>query len=240
VDPKRNQRAGGVSNPQGSPFQATRPGAAARPGLSGSPASQAPGRRQASGLSDALDQLNRDVQQLRVDFERFFNGALPFPPEELRGRVQAQIRGLRSMSNSATAVEYFRLGDLEARFNSYNELFNRRLRDTEEGRHPAGRPAAPPPALRRYDPAQGVVFGDRVDPEAAEALYQGLVSAPGDSPRFDLDSFQTYLARQVTAIREKTGCTQVQFRLATEDGKVKLKARPVAAPEGSQKEKLRA
>jgi hypothetical protein len=37
----------------------------------------------------------------------------------------------------------------------------------------------------------------------------------------------------VTAIREKTGCTQVQFRLATEDGKVRLKARPVAAREGT-------
>jgi hypothetical protein len=211
---------------------------AARPGAAGP---QTSGRRQAPGLSDLLDQLNRDVQQLRVDFERFFNGALPFPPEELRGRVQTQIRTLRSLSPSATAVDTFRLGDLEARFNSYNELFNRRLRDTEEGRH-AGRQAAaaPPLAPRRHDPAQGVVFGDRVDPEAAEALYQGLVSAPGDAPRFDLDSFQTYLARQVTAIREKTGCAEVQFRLATEDGKVKLKARPVAAPEGSQKENIRA
>jgi hypothetical protein len=230
VDPKRNQRAGGAFNPQGSPSQVARPGTVGRPGATGP---QPAGRRQAPGLSDALDQLNRDVQQLRVDFERFFNGALPFPPEELRGRVQGQIRNLRSLSPSATAVDTFRLGDLEARFNSYNELFNRRLRDNEEGRHPAGRPAPPPPAPRRHDPAQGVVFGDRVDPEAAEALYQGLVSAPGDTPRFDLDSFQTYLARQVTAIREKTGCTQVQFRLATEDGKVKLKARPVAAPQGS-------
>jgi hypothetical protein len=238
VDPKRNPRTGGAFNSQGTPLQAARPGVAARPGASGP---QPPGRRQAPGLSDLLDQLNRDVQQLRVDFERFFNGALPFPPEELRGRVQTQIRTLRSLSTSATAVDAFRLGDLEARFNSYNELFNRRLRDTEEGRH-AGRQAAaaPPPAPRRHDPNQGVVFGDRVDPEAAEALYQGLVSAPGDTPRFDLDSFQTYLARQVTAIREKTGCAQVQFRLATEDGKVKLKARPVAAPEGSQKENIRA
>jgi hypothetical protein len=195
-------------------------------------APQPPGRRQAPGQSEALDQLNREIQQLRVDFERFFNGALPFPPEELRGRVQAQIRSLRGMSNLATAVDSFRLSDCEARFNSYNELFNRRLRDREEGRLPVAR-QAPPPAPRRYDPAQGIVFGDRVDPEAAEALYQGLVSAPGDTPRFDLDSFQTYLARQVTAIREKTGCTEVQFRLATEDGKVKLKARPVAARESS-------
>jgi hypothetical protein len=183
-------------------------------------------------VGDLLDHLGRDIQQLRVDFERFFNGALPFPPEELRGRVQAQIRQLRGMSNQATAVDSFRLGDMEARFNSYNELFNRRLRDAEEGRHSAAH-QAPPPARSRYDPAQGIVFGDRVDPEAAEALYQGLVSTPGEAPRFDLDSFQTYLARQVTAIREKTGCTEVQFRLATEDGKIKLKARPVAAREGT-------
>jgi hypothetical protein len=238
VDVKRNPRAGGAFNSQGSPFQPSRPGAAGHAGVPAASGAQA--RRQASGLGEALDQLDRDVQQLRVDFERFFNGALPFLPEVLRGRVQAQIRNLRTLSTGATAVESFRLGDLEARFNSYNELFNRRLRDIEEGRQPAGRPAPPPPPPRRYDPAQGVVFGDRVDPAAAEALYQGLVSAPGDNPRFDLDSFQTYLARQVTAIREKTGCTQVQFRLATEDGKVKLKARPMAAPEGSQKENIRA
>jgi hypothetical protein len=227
VDPKRNPRAGGPFNPQAQP---PRPGAAGRPGV---PAPQAAGRRPAPGLGEALDHLNRDVQQLRVDFERFFNGALPFPPEELRGRVQAQIRTLRGLSNGATAVDSFRLSDLEARFNSYNELFNRRLRDIEEGRHPAARQAPPPPAPRRHDPAQGIVFGDRVDPEAAEALYQGLVSAPGDTPRFDLDSFQTYIRRQVAAIREKTGCAEVQFRLASEDGKVKLKARPVAAREGT-------
>jgi len=192
----------------------------------------APASRQTPGLSDALDQLGRDIQQLRVDFERFFNGALPFPPDELRGRVQAQIRNLRGMSNLATAVDSFRLSDMEARYNSYNELFNRRLRDTEEGRHPAARPA-PPPAPPRHDPAQGIVFGDRIDPQAAEALYQGLAANPGEGPRFDLDSFQTYLARQVSAIREKTGCSEVQFRLAAEDGKIKLKARPVAAREGS-------
>jgi hypothetical protein len=229
VDPKRNPRGGAAFNPQGSPFPA-KPGAPGHPGIGGPGSASAPGRRQSSALSEGLDQLNRDVQQLRVDFERFFNGALPFPPEELRGRVQAQVRNLRTLTNAATAVESFRLADLEARFNSYSELFNRRLRDIEEGRHPAGRQAPPPPAPRHYDPAQGVVFGDRVDPEAAEALYQGLVSTPGDNPRFDLDSFQTYLARQVTAIREKTGCAAVQFRLATEDGKVKLKARPVVTP----------
>jgi hypothetical protein len=202
-----------------------RPGAGA-PGA-GAPA---PSRRPVPGIGEALDQLSQDIQKLRVDFERFFNGALPSPPEELRGRVQAQIRHLRGLSLQS-AVDSFRLGDLEARFTSYNELFNRRVRDLEEGRRAAR--TAPPPEARRYDPEKGIVFGERVDPEAAEALYQGLAASPGGAPRFDLDSFQTYLTRQVAAIREKTGCSKVQFRLATEDGKVKLKARPVAAREGS-------
>jgi hypothetical protein len=216
VDPKRSPRGGaGPSSPPGTP---TRP----------APGAPAPAGRRPS-FGEALDQLGRDIQQLRVDFERFFSGALPFPPDDLRGRVQAQIRNLRN-ANLTAPVDSFRLGDFEARFNSYNELFNRRLRDREEGRQPGLRHAPPPP---RYDPAQGIVFGERIDPEAAEALYQGLAAVPGDAPRFDLDSFQTYLARQVSAIREKTGCAQVQFRLAAEDGKMKLKARPVAAREGS-------
>jgi hypothetical protein len=226
VDPKRSPRAGlGPLPVQGSANQRALPGAGAGRSATG-------GGRQVPAVGEILDQLGRDIQQLRIDFERFFNGALPVPPEELRGRVQAQIRTLRGMTNLATAVDNFRLGDFEARFNSYNEMFNRRLRDLEEGRVTAVR-AAPPAAPQRYDPHLGIVLGDRVDPQAAEALYQGLVAAPGEAPRFDLDSFQTYLSRQVAAIREKTGCDQVQFRLAAEDGKVKLKARPVAAREGS-------
>jgi hypothetical protein len=205
---------------QGTALRAVRP--------PGAGAAAPPGRQPSFG--DALDHLNRDLQQLRVDFERFFNGSLHSPPDELRGRVLMQLRNLRGV-NMTTAVDSFRLGDLEARFNSYNELFNRRLRDLEEGRQPGVR-HAPPPAVRRYDPIHGILFGERIDPEAAEALYQGLAAAPGDSPRFDLDSFQTYLARQVAAIRAKTGCSEVQFRLSSEDGKVKLKARPVAPREG--------
>src|SRR4051812_33085646 len=173
VDPKRSPKTGpGPAPPQSSPFP-PKPGAGgARPGAAGG--------RAVAGLGDALDQLGREIQTLRVDFERFFNGALPWPPEELRGRVQAQIRTLRGMTQLATAVDNFRLNDLEARFNSYNELFNRRVRDVEEGRLAAARAAVPAAPVRRYDPAQGIVFGERVDPEAAEALYQGLAAAPGD------------------------------------------------------------
>lgn len=177
-------------------------------------------------LGETLDGLAREIRQLQVDCERFFNGGIPLPPEELRNRIQAQIRHLRTLKITTT-LDSYRLGDLEARFNSSNELFNRRLRDREEGRQHGVHHAARPEA-RRYDPREGVTLGRSFDPEAVEALYQGLASRPGDGPKFDLDSFEKYLARQVAALREKTGCDQVQFRLAEEDGKLKLKARPLS------------
>jgi hypothetical protein len=174
-----------------------------------------------------LDQLGRDIKQLQVDFERFFNGALPFPPEELRNRVQAQLRQLRNL-NLTAPVDSFRMADLEARYNTYNELWNRRVRDQEEGRHAALRPAAP--EAPRYDVARGILVEGPVETAAAEALYQGL--ARSEAPKFDLDSFRAYLERQAAAIRTRTGCGQVQFRLADEDGKLKLKARPVGETTG--------
>lgn len=223
MEPKRTSKPGlspvpSPKGPKGAP-----PLAGMASGAAGAPAAQA--RRAGPALSETLDQLGQDIRKLQVDFERFFNGGLHLPPEELRTRIQNQIRALRNLTLT-TSVDNFRLGDLEARFNSYNELFNRRVRDREEGRHLAARPAV---AERpRYDPEAGIVFGAKVDPEAVEALYQGLAGR-GEGPKFDLDSFQTYLARQAAALREKTGCNEVQFRLANEDGKLKLKARPVPA-----------
>lgn len=199
----------------------------AKAGFPGKPEVPTTAKRNAA-FAESVERLDRDIQQLRVDFERFFNGALPFPPEELRGRVQAQLRNLRNATGLGHA-ESFQVGNLEARFNSFNELFNRRIRDQEEGRKRVAHP--PPAAAPEYDASQGIVFGERVSDAAVEALYHGLVAA-GEGPRFDVAAFRSYLGKQIEAIRQKTGCAEVQFRLAVEEGKTKLKARPLGAPRG--------
>lgn len=169
-----------------------------------------------------LDALQKQIEQFRIDAQRFFAGDLPLPPEEQRDRISTQIRKLRS-DQSRSVAETFRLGSLESRFNSQNELFKRRLREREEGgqRRPA---VAPPPP----DPSQGVLVGRSGDPNAAEVLYKGLFLERGArSPSMDLERFRSYLSRQTDAIRAKTGCDDIHFRVAVEDGKPKLKARPV-------------
>jgi hypothetical protein len=63
---------------------------------------------------------------------------------------------------------------------------------------------------------------------AARALYEGLTRDPRSAERLDYQSFCRYLERQAEAIRARTGCSGVRFRLASEGGRIKLKAKPIA------------
>jgi hypothetical protein len=243
VDPKRSVRGGALPPLPPALTRQTAPGAspggggaAGRPlaGAGGAPGGAAAALAAQAPLGEVIDRLAADLQRLRIDFERFFSGALLMPPEDLRHRVQTQLRAVRN-SNAGTAVDRFRLADIEARFNSYNELFNRRLRDREEGRQRLSH-QGPAPSAVRYDPTAGIVIARHPDPDAVSALYQALSSAGQEGaggPRFDLATFGSYLQRQAAAIRDKTGCEDVQFRLAAEDGKLKLKARPLGVVRSS-------
>jgi len=171
-----------------------------------------------------LGQLTELVEQFRVDAERYFNGGLALPPEELRTRIHALLRELRTGQLRA-AADQFRFASLEARFSSISELFGRRLREREEGRSAIARAAAEP--IARHDATAGIVFPDAGDRGAVEALWGALARSGGRT--LELETFRVYLTRQIDDIRAKTGAAAVQFRVVADDGKLKLKAKPLAA-----------
>ncbi|MDX1382515.1 MAG: MXAN_5187 C-terminal domain-containing protein [Thermoanaerobaculia bacterium] len=166
-----------------------------------------------------IDQLEEQVKTLRIEFERFFNGDLDIPPSDLQESIRRRIADLRTQRKSN--VDNFRLTGLEARFSAYSEMFMRRMRNQE--RQGGRRSAAP---ARTVDVAEGIVFGDTVDPELVKPLYRSLYQ-DGSRKTVDPDAFAAYLARQHQLIRDKSGCRQVRFRVVEEDGKPKLKAKPV-------------
>jgi hypothetical protein len=197
------------------------------PGRQSAPAAAQEGP---SDVEPQLDDLERRIERLQLEFRRYFAGDLERPPDDLRAQIEQRLRSLRG-ANLRRSVDNFRLGSLEARYSSYNEMFNRRLRAVEEGRVPPRRIVATP-VRQHYDAEAGVLLGARAEQEAVEALFQGLVACSPRGATMDLDTFRGYLEKQVAQIREKTGCSAVQFRVLTEEGKVKIKAKPVGSAGG--------
>ena len=168
-----------------------------------------------------FDSLDQDIKTMRVEFERFFNGDLDVPPEELRDAIRSKLTALRNANKKS--AESFLLSGLEARFHSYSDLFSRRLRSQEKVAPPR-EPKVQAPTVSAKD---SIVLGARFEADEAVSLYHHLYRKGSQGKPVDLDSFTTYLRRQHELIRDRTGCDRVCFRVVQEGGKQKLKALPM-------------
>ncbi len=171
-------------------------------------------------LDQEIDRLTVSIRKFRVDSQRFFAGDLKLPPDDLRDRIGAELRRLRGTGLKGAAAN-FRLGSLEAQFQSHLDLYGRRLRAREQGQ---ARPVAKVDQDSAADPTKGVILGVQDNSAAVQALYGSLHNR---NPGMSFEKFNAYIQRQADVIRTKTGCREIQFRIAVQDGKTKLKAKPI-------------
>jgi hypothetical protein len=180
-----------------------------------------------------LDDIDSGIRRLKVEFDRFFNRAVPIPPEDLRQKVQDDLGRLRN-SHLRTSAERFRLKTLEAQYNALNELFNRRIREAELSSNRASRAALD--TKKGPDPYSGIVLDGIGNHSKVEALYNELYQSSGRSKQIDFASFEGYLERQIVQLREKTGCSSVKLRIEAEGQELKLKAKPIKPARGKSLE----
>ena len=162
-----------------------------------------------------------EIQLLRREFEKYFVGANDLPPRALETKVLAAIKRLKEGTRSQADI--FRVNSLEARFSSYREMYHRKLRDREEGR--SRRPVQSPQSTGP-DAKSGIRVTGTVSEQAALSLYKGLYG-DRDAPAVGLPQFRNYLQQQVSQIQQRTGCSDIVFRLAVDKGKPRLRAKPV-------------
>jgi hypothetical protein len=192
-------------------------------------------------LTDDLDQLATSIRQLQARWDMFFSGVEKRPPNEAHARVEKLIRQY-DRSVIRNNADRFRLQGLVSRFNTLNELWQKRLRAREEGRAfgfhgrraETAAPSPPPPeptGPSRPGGAGEFRVGDAErDDAAVRALYDRFVEerqriGEGAAPAYE--SFRQLIGKQTAKILGDKGARAVDFRLDTKDGKVALKARVV-------------
>jgi hypothetical protein len=196
---------------------------------------------------DDLDQLERMLRQIQIEWEKFFGGVEKKPPADLKSRLEGIIKRY-AYAEIRNNTERFRYQALSSRYNTFNELWNKRMRAIEEGRplglhgRMAGQapapaaaaapaPSAPPtPAARAAAAAEFRVRSAEKDQSAVRALYDQFLQArqqAGEKGTVKFDNFQKLISQQASKIMADKGAQAVDFRLETKEGKVSLKAKVV-------------
>jgi hypothetical protein len=182
-------------------------------------------------LDRELKILEGELRKLEIEYNMYFAGRLPRPPVDTRTRVTGLVRRLdrQHISNYA---ERFRFSTLQARFQTFIDLWDRGLRAREEGR--------PGPFSQRSQAGaspDGRVAEDRIlhvaafnDPirEADKLieLYDRLAEARREvgEEAVPFHKFSELVKDQVERLKQK-GSPEVAFRVAVKDGKVNFTVR---------------
>ena len=189
-------------------------------------------------LSEDLDQIEKAIKQLQIEWEKFFGGVERKPPNDLKTKVEALIRR-HINAEIRNNTERFRYQNITARYNTFNEMWGKRLRALEEGRvmgvHGTHAKTPPPGPLRPERPAARAAGSGEVriqdperDSEAVRSLFDRFLEErqkTGESGAVKFEGFRKLIAQQASRILNEKGGQAVSFRLETKDGKVSLKAK---------------
>ena len=84
-------------------------------------------------LNEDLDLLEKSIRQLQIEWEKFFGGIERKPPVDLRTKLEGMIRRYAN-AEIRNNTERFRYQNLATRYQTFAELWAKRLRAMEEGR----------------------------------------------------------------------------------------------------------
>jgi hypothetical protein len=185
-----------------------------------------------------LLRLEADLKQLEAEYNMFFAGRLPRPPWETRSRVDATMKRL-DRSALQNYGDRFRFQTMQARFAAFVDLWDRGLRQRDEG---GGRPSRlgvqKTAKTDRDDPAAPriVHVASFTDPmqemDKLHDLYDCLAEARRETgaDNVPFHRFAELVKTQVQKMREPNG-GEVAFRVSVVDGKVNFTARSLRGGE---------
>jgi len=192
---------------------------------------------------DELDKLEEDIRKLKNKYDQFFTGITKLPPIQDRRNIETFIYelGKQKMRDN---TRRFRYNTLLTRYNQFREMWARKTREREEGpmefkrRQAAMRstpepPPPPPPPPSRVTSARSepyVSVAPQSNGDAVRKLYDEIEREHlklGKLPPITIEQLGQMVQKQSDVVRSKYKVSNVAFRVETEDGKVKLKAKPV-------------
>jgi hypothetical protein len=108
-------------------------------------------------IDEELAQMERDIRQLKIEYDMFFGGGRKRPPTEIEWRIELLVKRYGERGGDMKFGQRFRFNNLAQTYAKYKDVFRKRMAKREEGkidRHfgaaakaiEAERARTPPPA----------------------------------------------------------------------------------------------
>ena len=188
-----------------------------------------------SQFDEDMYRLDEGIKALKVEFNRYFTGALDRPPVELQNSLQGIIRDHTGHGEGRRTAEQFRFNALVSQYHILSEMWGRNVRNIEEGRpsvmdrrETTKDPVKPAGEQELFKTSLGPGESKPEHP-ALQKLYQSYLSAAqkgtGLSGTLSYRHFYTQVHKRMERFQEKNGSSQVTPRVVLVDKRPLLKVK---------------
>jgi hypothetical protein len=197
-------------------------------------------------IDEELGQLERDIRQLKIEYDQFFGGGRKRPPTEIEWRIELVTKKYGERSGDMKYGQRFRYNNLTQTYAKYRDIFRKRMKQKEEGtvqRHfgaaakaiEAERAQRLAEANARYATAVAEPHVFRMtcsepdrETEKVDKLFHAFVEAKRlageDTERLTYPGFLDFVRKKTKDLQSQKGCSEVEYVVETVDHHVKLKA----------------
>jgi hypothetical protein len=197
-------------------------------------------------IDEDLSQMERDIRQLKIEYDQFFGGGRKRPPTEIEWRIELLVKRYSERGGDLKYGQRFRLNNLTQTYAKYKDIFRKKTQQKEEGTvqrhygaaakaieaeralkqqkeaeaHPPQRPASGPFRVVCSEPEKEA---EKVD-QLYEAFLQAKQQAGEQTAKLTRSSFNEFVLKKTKDLQKQKNCRDVEYVVETVDGQVKLKA----------------
>jgi hypothetical protein len=204
-------------------------------------------------IDEELNQFERDIRQLKIEYEQFFGGGRKRPPTEIEWRLELLTKRYAERSGELKYGQRFRYNNLTQTYAKYKDVFRKRLQQKEEGK-----------VSRHFGAAAKKIEAERAERRAAtqskvdaaaeakshahkglamfrvvcskpeqesdkitnlyEAFLEAKQKAGEDTLKFTRSNFHEFVMKKTKDLQKTTHCHDVEYVVEVVEGHVKLKA----------------
>jgi hypothetical protein len=197
-------------------------------------------------IDEELGQLERDIRQLKIEYDQFFGGGRKRPPTEIEWRLEQIVKKYGERAGDMKYGQRFRYNNLTQTYAKYKDIFRKRMKQKEEAtvqRHfgaaakaiEAERVQRLAEANARYATAvaEPAIFRmtcsePERETEKVEKLFQAFVEAKKnageDTARVTHAGFTEFVRKKTKDLQRQKNCREVEYVVEIVDHQVKLKA----------------